>query len=257
MMQLVDSTARCGVDEETIDIETDVADNGRLYKAIMQNTIKMINAISEQMVEFDNERKQADVQAGEKLHNAVEAMHRAMVDNTSKIESSMAVMEKEILEGQRHIEIVQWLEAVHQHAQCSSNHDPILHAIQELNTTDLSEMVHESSRSMHGLLSTLHETHGELHAKHDKLLQAVSGMASPQINLEPLHRHFSSSSEWMADHGVKVRTMEQRLQALERSSLEMSGTASAILAAVQDLTAKPLKAIQEDVKATRAVSPSA
>ena len=51
-----------------------VNDNRKLYMSVLSNSLQSIRSVSEQLVEFDNGRKDVDNEAGKRLHAALDGM---------------------------------------------------------------------------------------------------------------------------------------------------------------------------------------
>jgi len=246
-------------------------DNGQMYEPIME----MIGSLSQQMVEFDSQRKEFDMEVGKQLASAVSEMHQAVMDSTRKIAETVKFVEM--------------------HAKYdNANGEKRMSALQQSHS-DLHTKHEQSEQSLQGLLGALQQSQQsqkDLHAKHDKCNQGLQGLNSkqdsfnlswhknmqsltqnldreygelhrnvtalsnavetiPVMDPEPLHRHMHSASEWMQDHGSRIRTMEQRMQGLEQGVEEANGVLSVMLTTLQDISGRSLHMIHEDVRATK------
>eukprot|EP00929_Paragymnodinium_shiwhaense_P028453 TRINITY_DN16482_c0_g1_i1.p1 TRINITY_DN16482_c0_g1~~TRINITY_DN16482_c0_g1_i1.p1 ORF type:complete len:731 (+),score=168.43 TRINITY_DN16482_c0_g1_i1:169-2361(+) len=178
-----DATPYSGVDTIRVSVDADVKTNKQLYQAVVEATGQMLGEISQQLVEFDNERKQADIESGRRLQSA-----------TEPIAKRLHMVEKEILEGQRYMEVMESMNQLTQLVR-EPNHEAVLHAIGRMKPdSDFMPLMRELDLSMqakHGkleeLLVGIHENHASLHGKHAKLQELVLGLQAGHASLFDKH----------------------------------------------------------------------
>lgn len=171
----LDETSYSGVDDITIDLEKDIPDVKVLFKELVKCNIKMFNELSQQIVEFDNERKAADKRA----HEDREALEKDMVSQIRAMMDSVQAMEQEVLENQKHQQVMEAITAVHEMAR-DPDYTTVLRAIDGQEMPDIAPILAEV-----GMMKNTHrDIHEAVQGAHGEVLEAIGSIE--QTDLGPV-----------------------------------------------------------------------
>lgn len=214
-----------GEHDVKVNVDYDVKDSKQLCQAIVKATGQMLGEISQQIVEFDSERKQADAESA-----------RRLLASTELIAKRLGTVEKEVLEGQRHMELMESLSVIVQMGK-EPNHDSVLKAIAGivLEPTDISPVLSEVSsigKRHHGkleeLMKGMQDSHANLHGKHGDLMKNQGKLQELLLAIQESHNGLHGKHQKLLGSHGKI---EEMLAALHDGHAQLHSKQAEVLGA--------------------------